>query len=246
MEPEETIGNPGGFAIKNKDVFYAILGVGPEAPRVAFEIVEIETLVNMPPHVPRYVTNLCSPALTTQADSAQLPQSHQVSSLGHIRYPLRELVAIIPPTPGGIVSRALREETTLLVTLSFSPSIDELQHRLSGMIDWHPFDPQFRRDAPRTGLTPRTIHRDDTALRMVFSAEEEPQVEYWLQVLRSSAHGTPAYWEARRLRYNFNELDWWPLRVRKTFTASNDCPGQWALEITLGVHGYEVVEVGFA
>lgn len=134
----------------------------------------------------------------------------------------------------------------MLMTVSYSPSLELLQNRLGNLIDWHPFDPQFRRDAPRTGLTPRAIDRDGNVLRMAFAADEEPQVEYWLQILRRNAHGTPAYWEARRLHYSFNELDWWPLRVRKTFKASNDCPGQWALEIGLGEQGYEVVESGDA
>lgn len=57
IEPEEMVGNPGGFEIKNKDVIYLILGVGPDAPKVAYEIVAVEAVVNVPPYVPRYVTN---------------------------------------------------------------------------------------------------------------------------------------------------------------------------------------------
>lgn len=57
LEPEDMIGDPGGFEIKKKDVFYLLLGVGPEAPKLAYEIVEIEAVVNLPPFVPRYVVN---------------------------------------------------------------------------------------------------------------------------------------------------------------------------------------------
>lgn len=57
IEPEEMIGNPGGFEIKKNDVFYIILGEGDAAPRLAYEIVDVETVVNVPPYVPRYVTN---------------------------------------------------------------------------------------------------------------------------------------------------------------------------------------------
>lgn len=57
IEPEEIIGNPGGFEIKKNDVFYIILGEGDAAPRLAYEIVDVETVVNVPPYVPRYVTN---------------------------------------------------------------------------------------------------------------------------------------------------------------------------------------------
>jgi len=57
IEPEETIGNPGGFEIKKNDVIYLVLGEGPEAPRLAYEIVDVEAVVNVPPYVPRYVTN---------------------------------------------------------------------------------------------------------------------------------------------------------------------------------------------
>lgn len=57
IEPEEMVGNPGGFEIKNKDVLYLILGEGADAPRLAYEIVAVEAVVNVPPYVPRYVTN---------------------------------------------------------------------------------------------------------------------------------------------------------------------------------------------
>lgn len=57
IEPEEMIGSPGGFEIKKNDVIYLVLGEGPEAPRLAYEIVDVEAVVNVPPYVPRYVAN---------------------------------------------------------------------------------------------------------------------------------------------------------------------------------------------
>jgi len=57
LEPEDMIGEAGGFEIKKNDVFYLILGEGDAAPRLAYEIVDVETVVNVPPYVPRYVTN---------------------------------------------------------------------------------------------------------------------------------------------------------------------------------------------
>lgn len=49
----------GGFEPKKNDVFYVILGdvQDEDAPRVAYEIINIETTVNVPPFVPRYICN---------------------------------------------------------------------------------------------------------------------------------------------------------------------------------------------
>ena len=57
IEPEEMIGNPGGFEIKKKDVIYLLLGEGESAAKVAYEIVDVEATVNVPPYVSRYITN---------------------------------------------------------------------------------------------------------------------------------------------------------------------------------------------
>lgn len=49
----------GGFEPKKNDVFYVVLGdiQDAEAPRLAYEIIGIETTVNVPPYVPRYICN---------------------------------------------------------------------------------------------------------------------------------------------------------------------------------------------
>ncbi|WP_445157649.1 hypothetical protein [Halomonas sp. E14] len=57
VEPEEMIGEPGGFEVKNRDVIYLLLGEGEQAPKIAYEIVAVEAVVNVPPFVPRYVVN---------------------------------------------------------------------------------------------------------------------------------------------------------------------------------------------
>jgi len=56
IEPEIPIGETDGFEPRKNDVFYLRLGSGDSPPRVAFEIVTVETLVNLPPYVPRYVS----------------------------------------------------------------------------------------------------------------------------------------------------------------------------------------------
>lgn len=58
IEPElETY--EGGFILQKNDVFYIVLGDIQDinAPRIAYEIIGIETTVNVPPFVPRYVCN---------------------------------------------------------------------------------------------------------------------------------------------------------------------------------------------
>lgn len=57
VEPEEMLGNPGGFKIEKNDVFYIIMGEGVTAAKIAHEIVDVESTVNVPPYVERYVTN---------------------------------------------------------------------------------------------------------------------------------------------------------------------------------------------
>lgn len=49
----------GGFEPQKDDVFYVVLGdiQNEDAPRIAYEIIRIETTVNVPPYVPRYVCN---------------------------------------------------------------------------------------------------------------------------------------------------------------------------------------------
>ncbi|MCF7995779.1 MAG: hypothetical protein K9L88_13170 [Chromatiaceae bacterium] len=55
LEPEVPIGEPGGFEIKKADVIYVRLGTGEAPPKVAFEIIAVETVINSPPFVPRYI-----------------------------------------------------------------------------------------------------------------------------------------------------------------------------------------------
>lgn len=57
LEPEEMQGDAGGFEIQKKDVFYMLVGVGEKAAKLAYEIVEVEAVINLPPFVPRYVVN---------------------------------------------------------------------------------------------------------------------------------------------------------------------------------------------
>ena len=57
IEPEEMIGDPGGFEVLKRDVIYVLLGEGENAPKVAYEIVDVEAAVNVPPFVTRYVVN---------------------------------------------------------------------------------------------------------------------------------------------------------------------------------------------
>jgi len=58
IEPEHEV-QQGGFEPKKGDVFYVVLGdiQDDEAPRLAYEIIGVETTVNVPPYVPRYVCN---------------------------------------------------------------------------------------------------------------------------------------------------------------------------------------------
>lgn len=55
IEAEEQAGSPGAFTPKKADVFYLLLGSGPGAAKLAFEIVDVETTVNIPPYTSRYV-----------------------------------------------------------------------------------------------------------------------------------------------------------------------------------------------
>lgn len=57
IEPEEPSGHPDWFDVRNHDVMYLLLGAGPDAPRLAFEIVGTETTSNIPPFTTRYITN---------------------------------------------------------------------------------------------------------------------------------------------------------------------------------------------
>lgn len=57
IEPEEMIGNPDGFEVKKYDVIYLLLGEGSTAAKVAYEIVDVEATVNVPPYVSRYIAS---------------------------------------------------------------------------------------------------------------------------------------------------------------------------------------------
>jgi len=54
IEPEHPTGMPGNFDLRNHDVFYLVLA---DSVKVAFEIVGVETTLNIPPYVTRYVAN---------------------------------------------------------------------------------------------------------------------------------------------------------------------------------------------
>jgi hypothetical protein len=53
IEPEE----PDEFDVREHDVLYLLLGVGKDAPKLAYEIVAIETTSNIPPYTTRYIAN---------------------------------------------------------------------------------------------------------------------------------------------------------------------------------------------
>lgn len=57
IEPEEPSGHPDWFGVRSHDVVYLLLGEGPGAARLAFEIVGTETTSNIPPYTTRYIAN---------------------------------------------------------------------------------------------------------------------------------------------------------------------------------------------
>ena len=57
IEPEEPSGHPDWFDVRSHDVMHLLLGEGPGAARLAFEIVGTETTSNIPPYTTRYVMN---------------------------------------------------------------------------------------------------------------------------------------------------------------------------------------------
>lgn len=57
IEPEEPSGHPDWFDVRSHDVVYLLLGPGPDAARLAFEVINIEAVSNIPPHSIRYITN---------------------------------------------------------------------------------------------------------------------------------------------------------------------------------------------
>ncbi|MFA5920158.1 MAG: hypothetical protein WC856_02555 [Methylococcaceae bacterium] len=54
IEPEEPIGMPGGFDIKKLDVMYLLI---TESIRLAYEVVGVVTLSNIPPYSVKFVCN---------------------------------------------------------------------------------------------------------------------------------------------------------------------------------------------
>ncbi|NYT68793.1 hypothetical protein [Pusillimonas noertemannii] len=54
IEPAEAPGMPNSFEVKKNDVALIMLG---EGVRVAYEVVQVETTINIPPYVMRYVMN---------------------------------------------------------------------------------------------------------------------------------------------------------------------------------------------
>ncbi|MBL8473794.1 MAG: hypothetical protein JNM98_18535 [Rhodocyclaceae bacterium] len=57
IEPEEPPGQPEWFDIRTHDVVYLLMGAGPSAAKLAFEVVGTETTSNIPPFTTRYITN---------------------------------------------------------------------------------------------------------------------------------------------------------------------------------------------
>lgn len=57
IEPEDAIGQPGHFAPGKNDVVYLLLGDGPSPAKLAFEIVDTEAVLNIPPYTTRFVVN---------------------------------------------------------------------------------------------------------------------------------------------------------------------------------------------
>jgi len=57
IEPEEAAGLPGSFEPKKNDVVYLLLGDGPSPAKLAFEIVGIEAVLNIPPYTQRFIAN---------------------------------------------------------------------------------------------------------------------------------------------------------------------------------------------
>lgn len=57
IEPEHQTGMPGNFDVRNRDVMLLIFA---DNVRLAFEIVGVETTLNIPPYVTRYIANRSS------------------------------------------------------------------------------------------------------------------------------------------------------------------------------------------
>ena len=57
VSPEEPSGHPDWFDVRNHDVMYLLLGAGPEAPRLAFEVVVAEATPDASPYNIRYIMN---------------------------------------------------------------------------------------------------------------------------------------------------------------------------------------------
>lgn len=57
IEPESALGQAGYFNPQKYDVMYLLLGDGPAPAKIAFEIVGIEAVLNIPPYTSRYIAN---------------------------------------------------------------------------------------------------------------------------------------------------------------------------------------------
>jgi hypothetical protein len=57
IECEEPSGHEDWFDVRSHDVIYLLLGQGPQAARLAFEVMGTETTSDIPPYTTRYVTN---------------------------------------------------------------------------------------------------------------------------------------------------------------------------------------------
>lgn len=57
IESEEAAGLPGSFEAKKNDVIYLLLGDGSSPAKLAFEVVGIEAVLNIPPYTTRFIMN---------------------------------------------------------------------------------------------------------------------------------------------------------------------------------------------
>lgn len=57
IEPEDAAGQLGSFTPDKNDVVYLLLGDGPSPAKLAFEIIGIEAVLNIPPYTTRFIVN---------------------------------------------------------------------------------------------------------------------------------------------------------------------------------------------
>ena len=57
IEPEDAAGQPGHFTPGKNDVVYLLLGDSPAPAKLAFEVVGVEAVLNIPPYTTRFIVN---------------------------------------------------------------------------------------------------------------------------------------------------------------------------------------------